>query len=122
VPHPPDPGPSTSFCSTLSVPENAAAQYAVASALSRCGSDSNFDCICLYLDRLPTASRVLAVRRFTLRVPAIRTTTGYARWAVGHHHSFAKYITSDEPVMANYVPHWDRTWHPTIQDVPPERR
>jgi hypothetical protein len=31
------------------VPENAAAQYAVASDLARCASDTNFDRICLYL-------------------------------------------------------------------------
>jgi hypothetical protein len=35
------------------VPENAAAQYAVASALAHCASDMNLDRICLYLNRLP---------------------------------------------------------------------
>ena len=49
------------------VPENAAAQYAVASALARCASDTNFDRICLYLNRLPTEFRVLCVRDATLR-------------------------------------------------------
>src|SRR5262245_60343951 len=44
------------------VPENAAAQYAVASALARCASDTNFDRVCLYLDRMPTEFRVLSVR------------------------------------------------------------
>jgi len=32
------------------VPENAAAQYAVASALARCASATNIDRICLYWD------------------------------------------------------------------------
>ena len=36
------------------VPENAAAQYAVASGLARSASDANFDRICQYLNRLPT--------------------------------------------------------------------
>ena len=49
------------------VPENAAAQYAVASALARCACDTNFDRICLYLNRLPTEFRVLCVRDATLR-------------------------------------------------------
>jgi hypothetical protein len=40
------------------VPEDAAAQYAVASAPARCASDTNFDRICLYLSRLPTGFRV----------------------------------------------------------------
>lgn len=43
------------------VPEEPSAQYAVASALSRCASDTNFDRICAYLDQLPTEFRVLCV-------------------------------------------------------------
>ena len=71
------------------VPENAAAQYAVASALARCASDTNFDRICLYLNRLPTEFRVLCVRDATLRQPAIRCTAGYVRWAVENHNAIA---------------------------------
>jgi hypothetical protein len=71
------------------VPENAAAQYAVASALARCASDTNFDRICLYLNRLPTEFRVLCVRDATLRQPAIRSTAGYVRFAVENHHVLA---------------------------------
>jgi hypothetical protein len=67
------------------VPENAAAQYAVASALARCASDTNFDRVCLYLNRLPTEFRVLCVRDATLRQPAIRCTAGYTRWALSAH-------------------------------------
>ena len=71
------------------VPENAAAQYAVASALARCASDTNFDRIRLYLNRLPTEFRVLCVRDATLREPAIRCTAGYIQWAVQNHHAVA---------------------------------
>jgi hypothetical protein len=71
------------------VPENAAAQYAVACALARCASDSNFDRICLYLRRLSTEFRVLCVRDATLREPAIRSTTGFVRFAVENHHAIA---------------------------------
>src|SRR6516162_1225734 len=71
------------------VPENAAAQYAVASALARCSSDTNFDRICLYLNRLPTEFRVLCVRDATLREPAIRCTAGYVKWAVQNHDAIA---------------------------------
>ena len=71
------------------VPENAAAQYAVASALARCASDTNFDRICLYLNRLPTEFRVLCVRDATLRQPGIRSTAGYVRFAVENHHVIA---------------------------------
>jgi MoxR-like ATPase len=71
------------------VPENAAAQYAVASALARCASDTNFDRISLYLNRLPTEFRVLCVRDATLRAPAIKSTAGYTKWAVENHHAIA---------------------------------
>ena len=71
------------------VPENAAAQYAVASALARCASDTNFDRICLYLNRLPIEFRVLCVRDATLREPAIRCSAGYVKWAVQNHDAIA---------------------------------
>lgn len=67
------------------VPENAAAQYAVASALARCASDINFDRVCLYLERMPTEFRVLSVRDALLRDPAIRHTAGYTKWAIDNH-------------------------------------
>ena len=71
------------------VPEKAAAQYAVASALARCASDVNFDRVCLYLDRMPTEFRVLCVRDAALRQPAIRHTPRYTRWAIENHHLLA---------------------------------
>jgi hypothetical protein len=71
------------------VPDKACAQYAVASALARCASDTNFDRICLYLERMPTEFRVLCVRDASLREPAVRHTAGYTRWAVANHHAIA---------------------------------
>jgi MoxR-like ATPase len=74
---------------TEPVPDNAAAQYAVASALARCASDTNFDRICIYLERMPTEFSVLCVRDASLRDPAIRHTAGYTTWAVQNHHAIA---------------------------------
>jgi MoxR-like ATPase len=71
------------------VPEDAAAQYAVASALARCASDTNFDRICLYLGRMPTEFSVLCVRDASLRAPEIRPTSGYTKWAIENHHVLA---------------------------------
>ncbi len=68
------------------VPENAAAQYAVASALAHCAADTNFDRICTYLGRMPTEFSVLCVRDASLRAPAIRHTGAYTKWAVDNHH------------------------------------
>lgn len=67
------------------VPESPAAQYAVASALAHPGSDTNFDCICLYLERMPTVFRVLSVRDATLRDQKIKYTAGYTKWAIQNH-------------------------------------
>jgi hypothetical protein len=71
------------------VPENAAAQYAVASALARCASDSNFDRICQYVKRMPTEFSVLCVRDASVYSPAIRSTAAYVKWAVENHHVLA---------------------------------
>ena len=68
------------------VPENAAAQYAVASALAHCASDTNFDRLCTYLGRMPTEFSVLCVRDASLREPAVRHTPGYTKWAIENHH------------------------------------
>jgi len=71
------------------VPENAAAQYAVASALAHCATDTNFDRICTYLGRMPTEFSVLCVRDASLREPDIRHTPGYTKWAIENHHVLA---------------------------------
>jgi MoxR-like ATPase len=71
------------------VPDAAAAQYAVASALAHRATDTNFDRICLYLDRMPTEFRVLCVRDATLREPSIKYTAGYTKWAIQNHHVLA---------------------------------
>ena len=71
------------------VPDSPAAQYAVASALAHRASDTNFDRICLYLDRMPTEFRVLSVRDATLRDQKIKYTAGYTKWAIQNHHVLA---------------------------------
>jgi len=71
------------------VPENAAAQYAVASALAHRASDTNLDRIGVYLDRMPTEFCVLCVRDASLREPGIRHTAAYTKWAIQNHHVLA---------------------------------
>lgn len=63
--------------------------YAVASALAHRATDTNFDRICLYLERMPTEFRVLCVRDATMREPSIKYTAGYTRWAIQNHHVLA---------------------------------
>jgi ATPase family protein associated with various cellular activities (AAA) len=71
------------------VPENAAAQYAVASALAHCATDTNFDRICTYLGRMPTEFSVLCVRDASLRQPAVQHTPAFIKWATTNHHVLA---------------------------------
>jgi hypothetical protein len=71
------------------VPDNAAAQYAVASALAYCATDMNFDRICTYLDRMPTEFSVLCVRDACLRQPAVQLTPAFTKWAITNHHVLA---------------------------------
>lgn len=71
------------------VPESPAAQYAIASALAHRASDTNFDRICLYLERMPTEFRVLCVRDASARAPEIKFTAGYTKWAIANHHVLA---------------------------------
>jgi hypothetical protein len=71
------------------VPENAAAQYAVATALARCASELNFDRVAAYLERMPAEFGVLAVRDAQLRRPEVKHTPAYTRWAIANHHILA---------------------------------
>lgn len=74
---------------TEPVPQDPAAQYAVASALAHCASDLNFDRIYEYLKRMPTEFQVLCVRDAAVREPNIKHTSAYVKWAVENHHVLA---------------------------------
>src|SRR6266852_1377236 len=69
------------------VPDQPGAQYAVATALANSASDTNFDRMCVYLQRMPTEFQVFCVRDASLRDPSIRSTKGYVTWAVENHHA-----------------------------------
>jgi MoxR-like ATPase len=68
------------------VPSDAAAQFAVASALSYRATDTNFDRVCKYLKRMPTEFSVLCVHDASRRQPDVRHTAGYTQWAIENHH------------------------------------
>lgn len=67
------------------VPENAAAQFAVAAALSHRATDTNFDRVCTYLARMPVEFSVMCVRDASIRCPAVQHTLAYTKWAVANH-------------------------------------
>jgi MoxR-like ATPase len=67
------------------VPDGAAAQFAVASALSYYATYTNFDRICQYLRRMPAEFGVLCVRDASSRQPDVRHTAAYTQWAIANH-------------------------------------
>ena len=71
------------------VPEDPGAQYAVCSGLAHCASDTNFDRISQYLERMPPEYSVFCVRDAAIRVPSICSTAGYVKWAVNNNHALA---------------------------------
>jgi len=71
------------------VPGDPGAQYAIATALARYASDTNFDRICQYLRRMPAEFSVLCVRDASVHSPQIRTTAAYTKWAIENHHILA---------------------------------
>jgi hypothetical protein len=71
------------------VPTDPSAQYAVAAALAQCASDTNFDRVCTYLERMPTEFSVLCVRDASLRAPDVKHTAAYTKWAVANHNVLA---------------------------------
>jgi len=70
---------------TEALPAKADAQYAVACALSRRATDSNFDRVCRYLNRMPPEFSVLCVTEAVRRAPDVKHTPAFTRWAAAHH-------------------------------------
>lgn len=67
------------------VPEAPNVRYAIAAALSRRISDTNFGRILQYLERMPVEFNVMAVRAAIGRVGELLTSTPeYTRWIVKH--------------------------------------
>jgi hypothetical protein len=67
------------------LPKKADAQYAVACALSRYATETNFDRVCRYLDRMPPEFSVLCVTDAIRRTPDVKHTPAFTRWAANHH-------------------------------------
>lgn len=70
---------------TEPLPAKADGQYAVACALSRRASESNFDRVSRYLDRMPPEFGVLCVTDAIRRNPEVKHTAAFTRWATRNH-------------------------------------
>jgi hypothetical protein len=69
---------------TAAVPEDPATLYALAGSLASRASESNFDRMMQYTDRMPAEFSVLTVTFATRRDPALADTPAFTQWAVKH--------------------------------------
>jgi len=70
--------------STVPIPDQPATLYAVASALARRASVTNFSRIIQYIDRMPEEYSVLCIKDATQRDSTLTATPEYTKWAVKH--------------------------------------
>lgn len=69
------------------VPEEPATVYAVTAALSRKAERSNFGAFMTYMARLPVEFRITFALDVTNRVPALKDTAAYVKWAAENQHA-----------------------------------
>ena len=66
------------------VPDDTATLYALAGALAYKASNSNFDRVCQYAERMPAEFSVLMVTQAVRRDHALAHTAAFTRWSVAH--------------------------------------
>lgn len=66
------------------VPDQPGTRYAVACALSRRATETNFDRICRYLERMPREFGVFCVTDAVRRAPDVQHTRAFTQWAVAN--------------------------------------
>jgi hypothetical protein len=69
---------------TVDVPTDPATLYALSGALAERASESNFDRVVTYIDRMPPEFGVLAVSYACRKKPELASTQAFTKWAVAH--------------------------------------
>ena len=80
------PDPASIFLNpkTADVPKNPSVLYALSGALANHASESNFDSLVQYLERVPAEFAVLTVTYATKRDQKLATCSGFIKWAVNN--------------------------------------
>jgi hypothetical protein len=68
------------------VPDDPAALYAVAEALSRRATDVNIGGICIYIERLPAEFSVVCMKNIVKINNKITATDAFTKWSIKHSH------------------------------------
>jgi hypothetical protein len=69
---------------TAEVPKDPATLYALSGALAERASDSNFERLCTYAERMGGDFSVLTVSYATRKKPELAQTQAFTKWAVAH--------------------------------------
>jgi len=71
---------------SAALPSRPDEKYAVACALSHRATDTNFDRVCQYLNRMPAEFSVLCVTEAVRRTPILQQVPAFTKWATKHNH------------------------------------
>ena len=69
---------------TSEVPTDPATLYALSGALAERASNSNFDRVCTYAERMPPEFSVLTISYAARKKPELASTQAFTKWAVAH--------------------------------------
>lgn len=69
---------------TADVPEDPATLYALSGALAQRATESNFERVCQYAERMPPEFSVLTISYAARRNPDLANTQAFVRWSLAH--------------------------------------
>jgi hypothetical protein len=69
---------------TSDVPTDPATLYALSGALANRASESNFERVCTYSERMPPEFSVLTVSYAARKNPDLANTQAFTKWAINH--------------------------------------
>lgn len=69
---------------TADVPSDPATLYALAGSLANRATETNFDRVCEYVERMPKEFSVLTISYACRRDPALANTQAFTKWSIAH--------------------------------------
>ena len=69
---------------TASVPTDPATLYALSGAIAERATESNFDRVCTYAERMPPEFSVLTISYAGRKKPELTNTQAFTKWSINH--------------------------------------
>jgi hypothetical protein len=69
---------------TADVPKDPATLYALSGALAQRATESNFERVCQYSERMPPEFSVLTISYAARRNPDLANTQAFTKWSINH--------------------------------------